>query len=208
MLMYWKYDDDDDDDDLARSLVTNGRADGARVRLSRCCSVHPSSSSSISSPSSSFLLDKWELLINWNCQQELIVNNKPATRCPRVCEPRAHARSGCQVSRSKVQEWFDSTSCFQFCRTHTLRLLPQIVGNIFANQCKIHPVILCWSNLFLIHMSMYSYLEGRKHASVGAVNKSTVYWRGSLSTFLKVDSHCLYFWPDSQHTVDIFNLRS
>ena len=43
---------------------------------------------------------------------------------------------------------------------------------------------------------------------LGAVNKSTVYWRGSLSTFLKVDSHCLYFWPDSQHTVDIFNLRS
>ena len=28
---------------------------------------------------------------------------------------------------------------------------------------------------------------------LGAVNKSTVYWRGSLSTFLKVDSHCLYF---------------
>ena len=42
----------------------------------------------------------------------------------------------------------------------------------------------------------------------GAVNKSTVYLQGSLSTFLKVDSHCLYFSPDSQHTVDIFNLRS
>ena len=44
--------------------------------------------------------------------------------------------------------------------------------------------------------------------TLGAVNMSTVYWRGSLSTFLTVDSHCLYFWPDSQHTVDIFNLRS
>ena len=42
----------------------------------------------------------------------------------------------------------------------------------------------------------------------GAVNKSTVYLWGSLSTFLKVDSHCLYFWPDSRHTVDIFNSRS
>ena len=30
-------------------------------------------------------------------------------------------------------------------------------------------------------------------AASGAVNKSTVYLRGSLSTFLKVDSHCLYF---------------
>ena len=50
--------------------------------------------------------------------------------------------------------------------------------------------------------------DGIKRRSLGAVNKSTVYWRGSLLTFLKVDSHCLYFWPDSQHTVDIFNLRS
>ena len=150
--MYWKY---DDDDDLARSLVTNGRADGARVRLSRCYLVHPSSSSSISSSSSSFLLDKWELLINWNCQQELIVNNKPATRCPTVCEPRAHARSGCQVSRSKVQEWFDSTSCFQFCRTHTLRLLPQIVGNIFANQCKIHPYLMLNQSFPHSHVNVF-----------------------------------------------------
>ena len=71
------------DGDLVKRLVTRWRADGARVWSRDCYLVHPN-------PLLLFLLlpllllllllfillDKLELLINWNCQQVLFVNNK------------------------------------------------------------------------------------------------------------------------------------
>ena len=83
-IIWWNY----WEGDLVKRLVTRWRADGARVWSRDCYLVHHNpllqfllllllfSSFPSSFSSSSFLLDKLELLINWNCQQVLFVNNK------------------------------------------------------------------------------------------------------------------------------------
>ena len=83
-IIWWNY----GEGDLVKRLVTRWRADGARVWSRDCYLVHHNpllqfllllllfSSFPSSFSSSSFLLDKLELLINWNCQQVLFVNNK------------------------------------------------------------------------------------------------------------------------------------